>query len=73
MDDVIRTRSEVQQAVRQHIADAAAYAARYANQHRRDLTFEVGSLVWLRTTNLPLPSGVSRKLTSPWTGPYEVT
>ena len=42
MDDVIRTRSEVQQAVRQHIADAAAYAARYANQHRRDLTFGVG-------------------------------
>ena len=42
MDDVIRTRSEVQQAVHQHIADAAAYTTRYANQHRRDLIFEVG-------------------------------
>ena len=58
--------------VQQNINAAASYAARYANQHRRELTFEVGLKVWFRTTNLPLPSGVSRKLTSPWTGPYEV-
>ena len=42
VDDRICTRSKVQQVVHQHIADAAAYAACYANKHRCDLTFEVG-------------------------------
>ena len=72
MDDVVRGRADVWQAVRTHIDAAAAASARYANQHRRELTFEVGQRVWLRTSNLPLPAGVSRKLTAPWTGPYEV-
>ena len=58
--------------VQQNINAAASYAARYANQHHRELTFEVIWKVWLQTTNLPLPSGVCRKLTSLWTGPYEV-
>ena len=42
MDDVVCGRTEVQQAVHQNINAAASYAARYANQHRRELTFEVG-------------------------------
>ena len=29
-------------------------------------------MVWLRTVNLPLLSGVLRKLTAPWTGLYKV-
>ena len=42
MDDVVRGRTEVQQAVHQSINAAASYAACYANQHRRELTFDVG-------------------------------
>jgi hypothetical protein len=46
--------------------------ARYANRHRRDLTFEVGELVWLRTDHLQLPGNLTKKLAAKWIGPYAI-
>jgi hypothetical protein len=46
---------------------------RYANQHRRDVAYEVGSWVLLSTRNLKLKSGVaSRKLLPRFIGPFKV-
>ena len=52
-------------------SSAAKMAAR-VDQHRRDLDFTVGSMVWLSTTNLRLPPTLSRKLAMRWTGPFKV-
>ena len=45
--------------------------ARVANRARRDMSHEVGEMVWLATKNLPLRTG-TRKLAAIWAGPYEV-
>jgi hypothetical protein len=49
--------------------------ARYADQHRRPLTFQVGDRVMLATKHLQLQGDArrTRKLTSPYIGPYIVT
>jgi hypothetical protein len=47
--------------------------ARYANKHRRDLSFSVGELVWLKTDHLQLPGNLTKKLAARWIGPYKVS
>lgn len=42
-----------------------------ANRARRDMSHEVGEMVWLATKNLPLKTG-TRKLAAIWAGPFEV-
>ena len=42
-----------------------------ANRRRRDMSFEIGSQVWLSTKYLPLKS-ISRKLAALWAGPFEI-
>jgi hypothetical protein len=44
----------------------------YANQHRRDLVFKEGEEVWLSTQHLNLPDGITRKLSSRYTGPFKI-
>jgi hypothetical protein len=44
----------------------------YANQHRRDVVFKEGEMVWLSTQHLNLPDGITRKLTSRYTGPFRI-
>jgi hypothetical protein len=43
-----------------------------ANKHRRDHSFQLGDLAWLRTDHLVLPKTLSRKLASRWIGPYRI-
>lgn len=42
-----------------------------ANKHRRADEIPEGAMVWLSTSHLPLRAG-SRKLSPPWTGPFQV-
>jgi hypothetical protein len=44
----------------------------YANQRRRDLIFKEGEEVWLSTQHLNLPDGITRKLSSRYTGPFKI-
>jgi hypothetical protein len=46
--------------------------AHYANQHRRDSSFEEGEMVWLSTQNLKLPADTTRKLSTRYTGPFKI-
>lgn len=34
---------------------------KFENKKRRDIEFKVGDLVYLKTTNLKLPSGLTKK------------
>ena len=45
---------------------------RSADHKRRDITFQVGDLVYLNTRNLSLPSGMSKKFAAKFIGPYPV-
>lgn len=67
----------------QEIADTVAHAkikleeahmrqAEQANKHRRKVTFQVGDKVRLSTTNLQLPSTMSKKLVAKYIGPFTV-
>src|SRR6476620_5585798 len=46
--------------------------AHYANQRRRDSSFEEGEMVWLSTQNLKLPADTTRKLSTRYTGPFKI-
>ncbi len=72
VEHLVTRRRAVDRLVRASIEAAASYARRYANQHRRDVTFQPGDQVLLSTQNLPLPSSLSRKLAAKWLGPLPV-
>ena len=55
-----------------NIAKANEAASIQANKHRRDVEFKVGDLVYLKTSNLNLPRGLSRKLAAQWIGPFRI-
>lgn len=44
----------------------------YADQHRRDHTFQVNDLVYLSTKHIHLQNYISRKTKPLWIGPYKV-
>ena len=54
------------------LQEAQMRQARQANKHRRDLRFKVGDQVRLSTTNLRLPSTMSKKLAARYLGPFTV-
>jgi len=54
------------------LTEAQASQARYANQSRQDVQFNVGDRVRLATTNLSLPSTMSKKLRAKYIGPLKV-
>lgn len=58
-------------AATQNLQKAVDRQARYANTHRRDLTFNLGDQVWLSTENLKLP-GPARKFQARRLGPYKI-
>jgi hypothetical protein len=57
---------------RNNMEKAKVSQTRYANQHRRELAFKEGEMVWLSTQNLKLPEGISKKLSSRFTGPFRI-
>ena len=60
-----------------HLEAAQQRHKRYADEHRRDVTFHVGDQVLLRTTNIKLrdkeDSSTTKKLLPRWIGPFTVT
>uniref|UniRef100_A0A383WFN5 Reverse transcriptase n=1 Tax=Tetradesmus obliquus TaxID=3088 RepID=A0A383WFN5_TETOB len=54
------------------LQEAQARQAQYANQRRKDVTYAAGDKVYLSTSNLYLPSSMSRKLTARYLGPFKV-
>lgn len=72
VEKLIRARAATDAAVREHLAAANRYATTYANKHRRRVEFAVDDLVLLSTTNLPLPTTLTRKLAPKWIGPLRV-
>lgn len=55
------------------LAAAQARQKHYADQHRRDLTFEIGDMVMLSAKNTNTLDGAgSSKIKPKWTGPYKV-
>lgn len=54
------------------LQESHARQAHYANQHRTEVTYTEGDKVYLSTTNLNLPSSMSRKLTARYVGPFLV-
>jgi len=46
---------------------------RYADEHRREVTFAIGDRVLLSTKNLPMRKGYSKKLLPRFIGPFTVT
>jgi hypothetical protein len=57
---------------RNNMEHARDMQTQYANQHRRDLLFKEGEEVWLSTQHLNLPEGITRKLSSRYTGPFKI-
>ncbi len=69
VEKLVARRHATDVAVRCYIERVARYASQYANRRRRPVEFAVGDLVLFSTTNLPLPSPLSRKLAARWLGP----
>jgi hypothetical protein len=44
----------------------------YANQHRRDVIFKEGEEVLLSTKNFKLPTGITKKLSHKYNGPFKI-
>src|SRR3984893_18908752 len=44
----------------------------YANQHRRDVIFKEGEEVLLSTKNFKLPTGIAKKLSHKYNGPFKI-
>ena len=63
---------EVVASARVAIARAADYMSRYANCRRRNLAIDVGSFACLSMDNLSLHSGLTRKFTAKFVGPFKV-
>jgi hypothetical protein len=57
---------------RSNMENARDKQTHYANQHRRDLIFKEGEEVWLSTQHLKLPDGITKKLSSRYTGPFKI-
>jgi hypothetical protein len=57
---------------KQCLREAHARQAMFANQHRRELTFRAGDKVRLATTNINLPSTMTKKFAPKFLGPYTV-
>jgi len=55
-----------------HMERARQRQTHYANLHRREFSFKEGEEVWLSTQNLKLPQGITKKLSSKYTGPFKV-
>lgn len=64
--------AETLQHARTKLDEARMRMVQQANAHRRDVSFQVGDKVRLSTTNLSLPSALSRKLAPRYVGPFEV-
>jgi hypothetical protein len=60
------------QEAQKKMESAQEQQAKYANQKRRELTFQVGDKVLLSTQNLAVDSRNSRKLTPKWTRPFTI-
>lgn len=76
VDSVVTFVQKMQQVhsdVKQQLARASQQMATYANKHRREVDIAVGDMVWIRTSNLRLPKGLTRKLVAKFMGPYPVT
>ena len=56
---------------REKMEEASVEQKRFADRHRRDVTFKVGDKVWLNAKNVPLKAP-SRKLADQWLGPYPI-
>jgi hypothetical protein len=56
----------------QHVKQAQENQQRHANQHRVDIEYEVGQLVWLSTSDLRLRMKITPKLSQRWIGPFPV-
>lgn len=72
VDVMLRDRLAVQREVAQNLQKSQAAMVRQANKHRRDMVFEVGQLVWLKTDHLQLQSLPTKKLSPKWVGPFTV-
>ena len=64
MDDLVRAE--------ENVAKAQQSQQKYANQHRKDVEFEVGQKVWLSTADLRLKMKITPKLTPRWIGPFSI-
>ena len=70
-DDFLGNLASTLTAAKKNIETAITRQAKYANTHRRHLTFNQGDKVWLSTENLKLP-GPARKFQARRLGPYEI-
>lgn len=64
--------ADAMQHAKSRLHEAQTKQAHQANRHRRDIEFQVGDKVRLSTTNLQLPSNMSKKLTARYLGPFKV-
>jgi hypothetical protein len=74
-DTLYEVMRSLQQGIEQaklHMERARERQTHYANRHRREFSFKEGEEVWLSTQNLKLPHGITKKLSSKYTGPFKV-
>ena len=70
--EVIEARALVHRHVHEQLEKYNRQMQASANKRRRDVSFEVGDLVHVSTSNLKLPAGLTRKLTPLFVGPFRV-
>ncbi|GBG92781.1 hypothetical protein CBR_g57131 [Chara braunii] len=66
-----RYEQKMQEAV-EHMQKAQAAMIESENRHRRPSTFQVGDIVWVKSSELGQEFGISRKLMPQYFGPWEV-
>lgn len=71
--DFISHRTGLVKKVQSSLAKSNEYMSSYYNRNRPCPTYSVGDRVLLATTNLPLPSVLSRKLAPKFIGPFTIT
>ena len=72
VDDFVRNISEVVHQAKLNLRAAQDRQKSYADKGRRELTFNIGDLVLLKTKNLKLKTTGKRKLLPRWIGPFPV-
>ena len=70
--DFVQEMADTLRHAKAKLHEAHVRQAQQANKHRRELTFRIGDQVRLSTTNLQLPSTMSKKLAAKYLGPFTV-
>jgi hypothetical protein len=71
-DKLVHNMNDMIEDAKQHLTKAQNRYAKYANQHRRPIEFNVGQYVWISTGHLRMQGEGNSKLKHKYAGPFKI-